>query len=170
MAAAQAGDGEAYQRLLVELVPLLRGLVRSRIADPSAVDDVLQEVLLSIHTARHTYRAERPLLPWVRAIARNATVDWVRRQVRTRALFSDVEPADLRAEPPAPVWEPLPPRLSRAIESLPPAQRQAVLLVKVEGLSVSEAATRAGVTQSALKVRAHRGYRALRELLGAPRR
>ena len=171
MAAAQAGDRELYEQLLAELLPFVRGVVRSRVADPAAAEDIVQDVLLSIHTARHTYRPERPLGPWVRAIARNAVIDWGRRGVRTRRRESDVdvETVEAAVEPEAPAPR-LSPRLERAIESLPDAQRQAVLLLKVEGLTVGEAAERVGVSAGAMKLRAHRGYEALRTLFGRQRR
>ncbi len=164
MIAAQRGDAESYQRLLTELLPFVRGVVRGRLRDDAAADDVVQEVLLSIHTARHTYRPERPLRPWVRAIARNAVVDQVRRRARAREVALDS--ADGVAAPPGPPSRRLAPGLLRVLAGLPEAQRQAVMLLKVEGLSVGEAAKRAGVSPGALKLRAHRGYRALRDLLG----
>lgn len=166
MAAAQQGDADAYERLLTELLPFISGIVRGRMRDDPAVDDTVQEVLLSIHTARHTYRPERPLIPWVRTIARNAVIDWARRQSRTRAREADVEAAGL----PAPAQSERAPVLSKSLEralgSLPEAQRQAVVMLKIEGLTVVEAAEKVGVTTGALKLRAHRGYRALRDLLG----
>ena len=84
MAASQQGDADAYQRLLTELLPFVTGLVRGRVGDDPAAEDIVQEVLLSIHTARHTYRSERPLEPWVRTIARNAVIDWIRKRARAR--------------------------------------------------------------------------------------
>lgn len=165
MAAAQAGDGEAYQLLLTELLPFVRGIVRSRLADAAAAEDVTQEVLLSIHTARHTYRSERPLTPWVRAISRNAVVDWARRQGRRREV--GIEGAEHAASPSIdPLAGRLSPGLERALRGLPEAQRDAVVYLKVEGLSVAEAAAKAGVTVGAMKLRAHRGYKALRNHLG----
>ena len=62
--------------------------------------------------------------------------------------------------------QPLSPGITRALETLPDAQRQAVVLLKLEGLSVAEAAERIGITPGAVKLRAHRGYRALRDVLG----
>lgn len=169
MVSAQGGDAEAYSRLLTEILPFVRSLVRARLRDDPHVDDVTQEVLLSIHTARHTYRPERPLLPWVRTIARNAATDWLRRRARQLARLSDVEAAELPAAAREAPPQRLPASLERALEHLPDGQRQAVVLLKVEGLSVAEAAQRVGITEGALKLRAHRGYRLLRDLLGRER-
>ena len=166
MAAAQQGDAEAYRRLLTELLPFVSGVVRGRVGDDPAAEDIVQEVLLSIHTARHTYRSERPLEPWVRTIARNAVIDWIRKRARARGRESGVDAADLPApelESPSAV---LSPGVERALTSLPEAQRQAVVMLKLEGLTVAEAAERVGTTPGALKLRAHRGYRALRDLFG----
>jgi RNA polymerase sigma-70 factor (ECF subfamily) len=165
MVAAQRGDARAYEHLLEALLPFVRGIVGSRLRDPAAAEDVTQEVLLSIHTARHTYRSERPLLPWVRAIARNAVVDQLRRAGRRREVELDPV-AHAPHETPDPLARRLSPGLERALQSLPASQREAVTLLKVEGLSVTDAAARLGVSPGALKLRAHRGYRALRDLLG----
>lgn len=172
MAAAQSGDRQLYEQLLEELLPFVRGVVRGRVSDAAAAEDIVQDVLLSIHTARHTYRPERPLAPWVRAIARNAVIDWGRRGVRMRRRESDVDVETVEAAAPARDTGPerLPPALERALETLPDAQRQAVLLLKVEGLTVGEAAERVGVSTGAMKLRAHRGYEGLRTLLGRERR
>jgi RNA polymerase sigma-70 factor (ECF subfamily) len=166
MVAAQNGDADAYERLLTELLPFIGGIVRKRVGDDPAVEDIVQEVLLSIHTARHTYRPERPLVPWVRTIARNAVIDWARRRTRARARRSEVEAASLPAPEGSESSSTLSKRVERALSSLPESQREAVFMLKVEGLTVTEAAKRAGVTAGALKLRAHRGYRALRDLLG----
>jgi RNA polymerase sigma-70 factor (ECF subfamily) len=174
MAAAQAGDRDLYERLLTELLPFVRGIVRGRVRDTAAAEDILQDVLLSIHTARHTYRSERPLAPWVRAIARNAVIDWGRRGVRAGRRESDVDVESVEAAAPAEAQAResvrLSPGMERALESLPDAQRQAVLLIKVAGLSVAEAAERVGVSSGAMKLRAHRGYEALRTVFGRERR
>jgi len=170
MIAAQDGDSVAYQKLLEELLPLMRRSVRARLFDESGVEDVVQNVLLSIHRARHTYRPERPFGPWMRAILRNATIDAMRerkrrgdREVKVEAmeLFEDVgavEKFDFSARQ-------LAPELRRALEELPATQREAVELIQLRGLSVVEAALEAGISPGALKVRAHRGYVALRRRL-----
>jgi RNA polymerase sigma-70 factor (ECF subfamily) len=179
MVAAQVGDAAAYESLLVSLLPVLRAFVRRRGIDGSEVEDVVQEVLLLIHRARHTWRPDRPFDPWMWAVARNATTDALRRQGRERSRRDPIpdelgenqlaagaagerqsDPERLLAS------SELEPRLSHAMGTLPAAQRQAVELLYVEQLSVAEAAARAGVTTTALKVRAHRGTRALRAALG----
>jgi RNA polymerase sigma-70 factor (ECF subfamily) len=169
MASAQRGDAIAYERLLEDLLPFVRVLVRARIGEDPNAEDVVQEVLLSIHTARHTFQAGRELEPWVRTIARNAVIDAVRRRSRQRARDAGVDaealPDDARERASAEA-APLPRSLARALEQLPAVQREAVLLLKVEGLSVAEAAGRARTTPGALKLRAHRGYKLLRDLLG----
>lgn len=168
MAEAQAGDGEAYRRLLDELLPVLRRMVRAKVYDPESAEDVVQNVLLSIHRARHTYRPERSFGPWMRAIARNAMIDSFRESGRRGEREVGVEWIDeVAAEPSDPLRsDALDPRLQAALERLPEKQRQAVEMIQLRGLSVAEAALEAGVTPGALKVRAHRGYRAMRRLLG----
>ncbi len=168
MREAQQGSAESYERLLAELLPFVRRVVAERVRGPEA-EDVVQEALVSIHTARHTHRPDRPVAPWVRAISRNASIDWLRRAVRAGRRSSEVEPDALPDGAPASPAESraLSPGLERALERLPDAQREAVVLLKIEGLSVAEAAERTGITPGALKLRAHRGYRALRAVLGS---
>ncbi len=170
MAAAQAGDEKAYGDLLAELLPVVRRWVRSRLFDPNAAEDVVQNALLNIHRARHTYRAERPFGPWLRAVVRNAVTDSLREGGRRREREVAVESFDDIAGEAIPASDPLAaglsPELSRALEMLPEKQRRAVELIHLEGLSVAAAALRVGVTPGALKVRAHRGYQALRQRLG----
>jgi len=169
MAAAQAGDSLSYEKLLVEILPVVRGFILRRLRDPIVTEDVVQNVFVSIHRFRHTYRAERPFEPWMFAIARNALIDATR--ARSRRLAREVSLEDDRV--PEPAADPMPagaaelsPELAAALAGLPPKQREAVEMVQLEGLTVAEAAMRAGVTKTALKVRAHRGYQALRKRLG----
>lgn len=168
MRAAQQGDAGAYQVLLEELLVVVRRMVRARLADPEVAEDVVQVVLLSIHRARHTYQPERPFGPWLRSIVRNAVIDSLRHRGRRVKREVGIEAIDSFPDPEAfapPKDERLSPELSRALAELPSKQREAVELIQLQGLSVAEAALRAGVSPGALKVRAHRGYRALRERL-----
>jgi RNA polymerase sigma factor (sigma-70 family) len=171
MQAAQAGDAPAYRNLLSAIQPKIRAIVRSKIREEAAAEDVVQNTLLSIHRGRATYRAERPFGPWMRAITRNSIIDHFRERKRRgdrEVEFKAEEWADESESTPA-GGASLPPELSAALAKLPEAQREAVTLIQVDGLSVAEAALRAGVSPGALKVRAHRGYRALRSALEGDR-
>jgi RNA polymerase sigma-70 factor (ECF subfamily) len=135
--------------------------------DRGIAEDVVQNVLLSIHQARHTYRPERPFGPWLWAIARNAVIDSLRsRGVRTRVEVPLTEIESAPSDAPGPDAEPgLSPVLSQALAELPPTQREAVELIHLQELSSAEAAEKLGISAVALRVRAHRGYKALRAKL-----
>jgi len=171
MKAAQAGDADAYRQLLSAIQPRIRGIVRSKIREEAAAEDVVQNALLSIHRGRRTYRAERPFGPWMRAIVRNTIIDHFRDRKRKGDREVELvaeEWADERVES-AEGDDRLAPELTEALATLPESQREAVTLVQIKGLSVAEAALKAGISAGALKVRAHRGYRALAKALEGKR-
>lgn len=158
---AQAGDADAYERCLTGLSRLLRAYVRHRVGDVAWVDDVVQECLLSLHAARHTYSPERSFAAWFYAIARNRLIDGIRRATRRRAreiaLEGQAEPVTAMVAERHPVQD--------ALVHLPDRQREVITALKVDGDSVREVAGRLGMSESAVKVTAHRGYQALRRLL-----
>jgi RNA polymerase sigma factor (sigma-70 family) len=162
MIAAQAGDQEAYRALLEALQPLLRAYVKRRLRDEEAVADVCQDVLLTMHRVRHTFEPGRAFEPWFYAIARSRFVDHLRRRRRRGDLeVSSDDGPELAAQEEPTGWN----RFLEVMETLPASQREAFSLLKIDGLSVEQAAERAGVTPAALKVRAHRAYGALRSAL-----
>jgi RNA polymerase sigma-70 factor, ECF subfamily len=137
--------------------------VRSRVPMPQDVDDVYQETLLALHGARHTYQPLRPVEPWLFAIAGHVAARHMRhRRTRTATeVLVDVPPdgemdhgAEARFQ-----W-------AEALDRLPRTHREAIELVKLRGLSTAAAAAHAGTTPGAFRVRAHRAYKALRQLLG----
>ena len=168
MEAAQRGDQLAYSERLEELLPVIRRQVRARIAHTADAEDVVQNALISIHRGRHTYRPERPFGPWMRTIVRHCVIDSFRQRGRRVSREVPVESPELFAAPSEP-YEPdsgeLAAPLANALRELPAKQREAVELIHLRGLSVAEAALKVGISPGALKVRAHRGYRALRERL-----
>jgi RNA polymerase sigma-70 factor (ECF subfamily) len=162
MERAQRGDREAYGALLTDVTPPIVRFLSRRIFDPHEREDVYQDTLMALHCARHTYNPSRPFEPWLFAIARHVLVDHFRRRgVRSaREVLVDALPersADVASEGP---------RLEEALARLPAAQREAFEMLQLEGVSVAAAAARAGTTPGALKVRAHRAYKAVRALLG----
>lgn len=171
MIAAQDGDVDAYERLLRDVLPSLRQLAGRIVGDPALRDDVVQTAMLHLHRARHTYRPERPFGPWLRTVTRNAAKDALRAAGRRRRFERPWETHDeasaefgVDGSPPHPA-APLSPRLQHAVDSLPPRQRQAVELLHLDDLSAIEAASIASSTPGAMRVRAHRAIRSLREWL-----
>ncbi len=168
MRLTQEGDRRAYERLLVEISPLILNYVRKRVFNPQHVEDVYQEALLTFHKARHTYRPSLPFAPWFFAVIRNSI--WTALQKNHRVAQRELLMEDFpEAAAPEAAEEGLDDRVHRALESLPQAQRQAVEMLKFKGMSIEAAAQQLGISPIALKVRAHRGYAFLRKILKAPR-
>jgi RNA polymerase sigma-70 factor (ECF subfamily) len=171
MVQAQAGDSSSYRRLLLEVTPYLRTLGRRFHRDPRDVEDSLQDVLLTVHTIRHTYDPGRPFKPWLVAIARRRIADRLRSQWRSCARESQINESEYEtfADERANSSEQGPDEhgLQAAIDQLPAAQRQAVRMLKMEEMSLQEAAAASGQSVSALKVATHRAIKSLRRLLQA---
>ena len=172
MAAAQDGDKAAYGRLLTDVAPFVRVLVRRRCADPDKAEDIVQEVLLTLHRVRHTYDPSRPFTPWLAAIAGRRSIDALRRRVRLTAhevhdpygyeTFADTGAnKEMEAGDAAQA-------LAGLIANLPPGQREALELVKLKELSLLEASQISGQSVAALKVGVHRAIKALRLRAGLP--
>src|SRR5438876_245015 len=168
LARAQGGDAEAYRRLLTEIAPYLRSLARQHHRDPGDVDDTVQDVLVTVHAIRHTYDPNRPFGPWLVAIAKRRIVDRLRSQGRTRAreVALDLEHETFCA-PEGNLggadWNKR--ALGDAIERLPPGQREAVRLLKLQEMSLQQAAAASGMSVAALKVAMHRALKNLRKIL-----
>lgn len=156
MAAAQAGDAVAYRTVLTESQRWLRRYYARRIA-PSAVDDLVQDTLASLHTKRATFDPTRPFLPWLAAIARYRWVDQLRRTYRAdeTELDDNLSTGSFEPEVAARV------SLDRLLEKLPQRQSEVIRLVKIDGLSIAEAAERSAQSESLVKVNIHRGLKKL---------
>jgi RNA polymerase sigma-70 factor (ECF subfamily) len=170
MRSAQDGDASAYGLLLREIRPVLRLAIRRRRSylQPQDVDDLLQTILLAVHSVRATYDPARPFLPWLMAIANNQIAEGGRRYARQAgreeplpATFSDsaanmTSNADSYGDPQA---------LRRAIAALPEAQQRAIEMLKLKEMTLKEAAAASGISITALKAATHRAIRALRKAL-----
>lgn len=163
MVAGLGGDEAAYRAVLGALARHLRGFFRRRLASrPADCEDLVQETLLAVHTRRHTFDRSQPLTPWVFAIARYKLVDWLRRHARQDALHDPVDEwrNDLAVEG-GQEADTARHDVSELLGTLPAKQREPIRLVKLEGLSVVEAAERTGLSVSAVKVGIHRGLKKL---------
>jgi RNA polymerase sigma-70 factor, ECF subfamily len=166
MRAALAGDQAAYRAFLMEAAKRLRAFLRRRLPSGSLADleDLVQETLLAIHAKRHTFDPGEPVGPWLYAIARYRMIDMIRRR-RTEGVRVDLDDiAELPADgDPQEATASL--DLDRLIRTLPPQMRIPIELTKLEGMSVQDAATRAGMSVSAIKVGVHRGLKRLARLV-----
>jgi RNA polymerase sigma-70 factor (ECF subfamily) len=167
MARAQDGDKDAYRRLLEGVTPYLRSLAARRFQNRGDIEDAVQEILLTVHAIRHTYDPARPFGPWLVAIAHRRIVDGLRRQGRSRAR--DVEwdeEHETFAAPETNFTEATSDGrvLREAIERLPPGQREAIRMLKLQEMSLKEAAAASGTSVAALKVAAHRGLKSLQKI------
>lgn len=175
MRAAQAGDADAYRQLLQHILPRIRQIVGRRrgFAGKEDVEDLVQDILLSLHAVRATYDPNHPFMPWLLAIVRNRLADGARRYARQSAH-------EVRVENPAVTFADTPTNtdqesfgdreaLGQAIRSLPRGQREAIELLKLKELSLKEAAAISGLSIGALKVATHRAMIALRRTLNRTR-
>lgn len=169
MRAAQAGDRQAYARLLREVSPFVRSLLRRYCSQAQDVEEMVQDTLLTLHRVRQTYDPGRPFSPWLAAIAARRGIDGLRRRAR-RARYeigieaesyetfadptanSDVEQLDASEE------------VQALLQRLPPRQRQALEALKLREMSLKEAAAVSGQSVAALKVNTHRAIKTLRAL------
>jgi RNA polymerase sigma-70 factor (ECF subfamily) len=163
MKRAQQGDADAYGVLLDDIKPALLHVLRRWAVDREELQDLVQEALLALHTARHSYDPQQPFEPWLFSIVRYVAGRYRRR--RMRRMSWEVLVDEVEERPAAPEID-TGTRLEEVLGQLPPTQREAFTLVKLEGLDLEQAARRTGTTVGALKVRAHRAYKAIKQILG----
>lgn len=169
------GDGKAFRALHAALFPRILAFLTRLTGSTTLADDLAQETFLRMHRARSTFARGGAVLPWAYAIARNVHID----HTRSKRLRSEERlPSDPGLEPPDPggsdaedlaIASQMARTVERVLAQLPPAQREAFVLIRYEGLSVSDAAAVLGATETAVKLRAFRAYEALRAELGAAR-
>jgi RNA polymerase sigma-70 factor, ECF subfamily len=167
MRAAQAGDAACYEQLLRATSPYIPALVRRYCRNPVLAEDVLQDVLLTVHRVRHTWDPSRPFMPWLAAITGRRGIDRLRRESRIARYEIADELAIETFAPPAANNESGALRAAEEVgpllEALPARQREALEAVKIRGLSLVQAAGELGQSVAALKVNVHRGIKALRK-------
>ena len=155
MALALQGDKVAYRHVLEQSRRWLSAYFRRRVS-PMMIEDLIQDTLTSVHTKRQSFDPSRPYLPWLAAIARYRWVDALRRMRDTEELH----PEDIASEEDD---SPIVARLSigRLLSHLPAGQANAIVLTRIEGRSIAEAAQISGQSESNVKVSVHRGLRKL---------
>ena len=165
LAAAQRGDAEAYRGFLTAILPFVRAIARRRCWSEDMADDVVQDVLITVHRVRHTYQPGRAVEPWLAAIVVRRSIDATRKRGRIgrQELFNEAAYetfADPRAN------EPLDADVSRTLarmtQGLPHRQKEAIELVKIKEMTLVEASLASGQSIASLKVNIHRAMKKLR--------
>ncbi len=163
------GDTRAFEALFQRYSRPVHGYLSRLTGSPAAAEDLVQQTFLSVVRSRGRFLEGARVKPWLYAIATNAARDWQRRR-RPEELTEEGElPTSVPAEAPTARDTGLERAVQRALEQLPEGQRLPIMLHRFEGMGFAEIAESLGLTETAVKVRAHRGYARLRELLAALR-
>jgi RNA polymerase sigma-70 factor (ECF subfamily) len=181
------GDQRAFRELFDRLAPQVRAQIRGKISDAATAEDLLQQTFMKAHGARDRFVTpggtdpDRAVAVWYAAIARNATIDHLRRIYRERAVrldtsgeatldlldsLRDTAPSSEERAIDREQQQGLAARIRAALSSLPSNQREVVTMHKLQGRPMAEIAEELGVREGTLRVRAHRGYKALSTALG----
>lgn len=172
MLLAQDGDRDAYQNLLVDVVPYLRAIARRYLGRGEDAEDAVQDILLIVHDIRHTYERGRPFKPWLNTLASRRCIDLLRR--RTRRLRNEIATEDDLGEQamhggagPDETTERLQDAatLHDAVAGLSPRQQEAIRLLRLNELSLIEAAAHSQQSIGSLKVACHRALKSLKHAL-----
>ena len=165
-AKAQTGDQTAYRALLSGLVPVIRRNIVKSLPSPQYADDIVQEVLLSVHKALHTYDPKRPFLPWIQSIINFRRTDFLRQHYaqfdNAKVSLDDPDTPDylVISNPTGSTKD-----IETAFNALPEQQKKVVELMKIKGYSAEEVSKKTGMSLSAVKVSAHRALKKIKEKL-----
>ena len=166
MVNAQAGNESDYRQLLTELTDVIFNFLRSRFGDHHFIEDCVQETLMAIHQARHTYDQHRPFRPWLFAIVRHKAIDTLRKQSTRQRITNQYQgeqeifsPTGRHSEAESEMIK------GRLLASLSVQHREVLTLTKIIGFSVAETAEKLGISESLVKVRVHRAIRKLKKFL-----
>ena len=165
MLAGRRGDETSYVTALNEITRLVRARVRWRLGwAANDIEDVVQEVLLTVHLKRATWDEARPVMPWVNAIADHKTIDAQRRRGREGRLVASSVTVENVAElvaSPEPEWDAVGLDLERALAALPTREGEVVRGLAVQGRTVRELASALGMKEATVRVALHRGLKRL---------
>lgn len=165
MAQAQRGDRAVYQDLLTELGKAIETYIRVRFGPIDALEDCVQECLIAVHTARHTYDPRRLFRPWLFTIVRHRTIDLLRQRSTWLSMLESLGAEAAVDTQPDRVLRQL--DGVRILERLSPDHREMIVLAKYGGYTTAEAAEYLGISESAAKARLLRALTAIRNLLDA---
>ncbi|MBK8396598.1 MAG: sigma-70 family RNA polymerase sigma factor [Leptospiraceae bacterium] len=165
MAETQAGNSNSYRILLNQISITLSKFLSKRIGSVDDREDVLQEILIAIHSSRHTYLPAKPFYPWMYAIAKNTLVKYYKRiqKINANQIVAEIEnissPKKHESDEVERTNE-----IIRLVNELPGKQKQIIQMLKIQGLSIKEVSAKLKLSEANVKVIAHRGYHTLRKV------
>jgi RNA polymerase sigma-70 factor (ECF subfamily) len=166
MASAQSGNESDYRQLLGELTVVVQKFLRSRFGNRPVIEDCVQEALIAVHQARHTYNPNRAFRPWLFAIVRNRTIDTLRKQQQRDNVASQYRrEQEVLTQPGGQMAYPLGVADGTLLRGLSDQHREVLVLTKIIGFSIAETAEKLHISESAVKVRVHRAVGKLRKLM-----
>ena len=165
---AQQGDKSAYSSLLRSIAPYIKSVISPGLANPHWVDDIVQDVLMSVHKSLVRYMPDQPFKPWLNAIIRYRRADFLsqyyKQQEDINVSLDDAEGVEEGSEDPIAGLHDLQ-AVEAALSQLPPQQQTVFKLLRIDGFSVKEVAKQTGISESAVKVTAHRCSQKIKEFL-----
>lgn len=166
--AAQKGDKRAYAKLLGEISPYIKNAIIKSLANQDAAEDIAQEVLISVHKSLATYQPDKPFKPWLSAIINFRRTDYLRKyysQREDKKAVTDDNPEYLAANVTNPTHAGELKDIETALDTLPEQQSRVFKMIKIQGYSAKEVANELDMTESAVKVSAHRTMKKLQGFL-----
>lgn len=164
---SQEGDKRAYSQLLSDIIPYIKVHLSSGFANYDWVEEVVQDVLISVHKSLSTYSSDRPFKPWLNAIIHYRKADFLRKYYKNRDTNqSSKDNADIFGN--NVTNYPLAGELKdieEALATLPVKQQKLFKMVKIEGYSAAEVAVKMDMSVTAVKVSAHRAAEKLKSIL-----
>lgn len=162
MKEAQEGNSTSYETLLAEVYMFLESYLNSKVYNKSQIDDVIQEVILAIHNSRHTFDSSKSFMSWLLAIAHYKVSDHLRYQFKQKTQELEDSIIDANSDALTALIENQNIQLlHQAIDELDKKPRQIIKLLKVEGFKISEVANKLNLSESNVKIIAHRAYQGL---------
>ena len=164
---AQEGDEACYRELLLNIADILRPFINKHTFNKDNTEDILQDVLVGIHRALHTYNPKYSFITWSYAICRYKMIDYIRKyqKITDHEINNDEYIETFCADETNNIDEGFDEYLQTALDALPERQRQVVLMLKVNEYSVKEVSKELKISVANVKTTAHRAYKSLREKL-----
>lgn len=164
MLMTQAGDSLSYRNLMLSLSEFLKNYLRRRIFEKNDIEEVIQEILLALHKSKHTYDSDKPFMGWFMSIVEHKITDYIRVKQKQNSqlnleslaqVFQDAQvDSDLKLD------------IESALNNLSQNEKAVITQLKVNGYSVAEVALALGLSESNVKVIAHRAYNQLKKQFG----